>query len=214
MSTRIRPARPDDAPFLATVMLLAARSHLKRGPWDIAFEDRVEDCLAFLGRLALTKTRSWFHHSGFIVAEVDGRAAAALCGFDPREAGTPALMQAVQEVAIEIGWTEADLGAVEKRVEPTLTCMPEETEGAWIIENVATLPEFRRRGLIHVLLEEILEKGRHGGYQLAQTAFMIGNTPVQRAYEKVGFKIVDEKRHPDFEAALGSPGIARLLRDL
>jgi ribosomal protein S18 acetylase RimI-like enzyme len=42
----------------------------------------------------------------------------------------------------------------------------------------------------------------------------IGNFPAQRAYEKHGFKVIDEKRHPDFEAEIGSPGMMRLLRDL
>jgi len=92
-------------------------------------------------------------------------------------------------------------------------CVTEEEEGAWVIENVATLPEFRKRGLINALLEKILEMGKQRGFRLAQTAFFIGNIPVKRAYEKVGFKVVDEKRHPDFEAALRCPGIARLLRD-
>ena len=214
MNARIRPAQPDDAGFLARVVFIAARSHLERGPLDIAFEDNVAACHAFLERLTLAKTRSWFHYSKFIITEADGRPAAALCGFDPREAGMVTLMQAVEEVADEIGWTEADLAGAEKRLEPTLTCMPDETEDAWIIENVATLPEFRRRGLINVLLEEILQIGSCAGYRLAQTACMIGNTAVQRAYEKVGFRVVDEKRHPDFEAALGCPGIRRLLQDL
>jgi hypothetical protein len=30
----------------------------------------------------------------------------------------------------------------------------------------------------------------------------------------MGFETVEEKRHPDFEAAFGTPGIARMLRDL
>jgi ribosomal protein S18 acetylase RimI-like enzyme len=42
----------------------------------------------------------------------------------------------------------------------------------------------------------------------------IGNTPAQKAYEKHGFKVVDEKRHPAFEEEIGSPGMVRLLRDL
>ena len=40
---------------------------------------------------------------------------------------------------------------------------------------------------------------------------LIGNDAAQRAYEKNGFVVIDEKRHPEFEAAYGCPG-ARLLR--
>jgi hypothetical protein len=42
----------------------------------------------------------------------------------------------------------------------------------------------------------------------------IGNLPAQKAYEKQGFKALDEKRHPAFEREIGSPGMMRLLRDL
>jgi RimJ/RimL family protein N-acetyltransferase len=39
----------------------------------------------------------------------------------------------------------------------------------------------------------------------------IGNDPAQRAYEKVGFEVVSEKRSAELERTWGSPGI-RLLR--
>ena len=64
------------------------------------------------------------------------------------------------------------------------------------------------------LLEAILDKGRDQGFRLAQVGFYIGNTPAERAYKKAGFKYADEKRHPDFEALIGCPGMVRLLRDL
>jgi ribosomal protein S18 acetylase RimI-like enzyme len=76
------------------------------------------------------------------------------------------------------------------------------------------VPEYRRKGLIDRLLAAILEKGRQEGFQRAQISIYIGNRTAQHAYEKHGFKIVDEKRHPDFEAEIGSPGMARMLRYL
>jgi hypothetical protein len=54
--------------------------------------------------------------------------------------------------------------------------------------------------------------GRERGHTQSQIAVLIGNTPAQRAYESAGFRVADEKRHPDFERAIGSPGIRRLLR--
>ena len=101
-----------------------------------------------------------------------------------------------------------------KGVAGIVHCYPDNAEGAWVIESVATVPEFRRRGIIDALLNEILEKGRGLGFGLGQVGVFIGNTPAQRAYEKCGFRMVDEKRHPDFEAAIGCPGIARLHREL
>ena len=195
-------------------MLAAARSHLERGLWDITLNRREEESLSFLRELARTQTRSWGHYSGFIVAEVGGQAAAALCGYDPVERGVPALAQAMNEAAGQVGWSGGDVAEVWERFAPVGTCISDDAEGAWIIENVATLPAFRRQGLVNRLLEHGLEAGRARGHRLAQISVIIGNTPAQRAYEKVGFAPDREKRHPDFEASVGEPGMLRMLRNL
>jgi len=79
---------------------------------------------------------------------------------------------------------------------------------------VATLPEFRRRGLTDRLLAEILDKGRRRGATTADVGVLIGNDPAQRAYEKAGFEVIGEKRHPEFEAVYKSPGIRSLTQAL
>ena len=85
---------------------------------------------------------------------------------------------------------------------------------AWVVEQVATRPEYRRAGAISRLLEAVLDQGRQEGFKQAQVSFYIGNTAGERAYQKAGFKYLDEKRHPDFERVIGSPGMIRLVRDL
>jgi ribosomal protein S18 acetylase RimI-like enzyme len=84
-------------------------------------------------------------------------------------------------------------------------------QGAWVVESVATRPEFRRRGLIDLLMDEMLERGRARGATTVDIGVFIGNDPAQRAYEKHGFRVVDEKRNAAFEAVYGTPG-ARMLR--
>jgi len=42
-----------------------------------------------------------------------------------------------------------------------LPCVPEGLEGAWIIDSVATLPEYRGLGLAGKLLESIVDRGRN-----------------------------------------------------
>ena len=96
MDVEIRPARPDDAEFLAWLILTAGRAHVKRGIWEVILGGTEQGSLEFLNLLAVTATPHLFHYS----------------------------------------------------------C------------------------------------------------------------EKHGFKIVDEKRHPDFEAEIGSPGMALMLRNL
>jgi translation initiation factor 4G len=60
-----------------------------------------------------------------------------------------------------------------------------------------------------MLIERALEDGRKQGFQEAQISFLIGNEPAERAYYKAGFRFDAERRHPDHEAACGSPGLRR-----
>jgi ribosomal protein S18 acetylase RimI-like enzyme len=212
MSVKIRRGRADDADFLARVMMLASRGHMRRGVWDLIAGGSEENCLDYLRRLALAEPVSLCHYSSFIVAEHDGRAAAALCGFDPRAGGWQVLGDAMQNVQREVGWTPADEKASAARTAPIWQCTFDALEGAWVIESVATLPEFRRRGLVDALIAEILGTGRGHGNRIAQLTILIGNHAAQRAYEKAGFRVRDEKRHRDFQAALGAPGFMRMVR--
>jgi ribosomal protein S18 acetylase RimI-like enzyme len=193
-------------------MMLASRGHLERGVWDLIAGGSEENCLDYLRRLALAEPVSLCHFSSFVVAEHDGKPAAALCGFDPHAGGWEVLADAMKKVQREKGLTQVDEKASADRTQPVWKCTFDTLDGAWVIESVATLSEYRRRGLADSLMAEILEVGRARGHRIAQLTILIGNLAAQRAYEKAGFRVRDEKRHPDFEAALGAPGFMRMVR--
>jgi translation initiation factor 4G len=209
----IRSARPEDAPFLAWLILTSGRAHVERGIWEVILGEPERECLAFFGRLAITETPHLFHHSCYLVAEVDGRPAAGLGGYDPETHGYSALQAAIPEVFRCTGLRlKGELsGSGSPRI---VACVPPAVAGAWVVDSVATLPAFRRRGLVSRLLKDILEKGREKGFKRAQINLYMGNEPAQRAYEKHGFRLLDDWRDPYFEAEIGSPGMARLVRDL
>src|SRR5262249_22353023 len=156
-------------------------------------------------RLAVSAAPHMFHHSCFLVAEVDGTPAAALCGYFEAELSYERLGVAMSEVDGRLGRTPEDNQAGMARNAALFTRTPEHPPGAWIVENVATLPEFRRQGLVDQLLGVILERGRARGASLADISLFIGNDPAQAAYEKVGFRFQSEKRHPELERTWGSP---------
>lgn len=213
MQIDIRDARPSDVPFLAWVQQEAARSHVPRGFWDFAFPGADADRLRIVGRIAAAAPHSFCHWSGFLVAEADGQAAAALSAYTtPSVTAGSELFAAMGEALDAEGWDDQQRQAMGERFAPFMTCLPDSAEDAWIIEWVATRPEHRGRGLVRTLLHAILERGVARGHRQAQIAVLIGNTAAQRAYEGVGFKVADEKTHPDFERAVGCPGIRRLLR--
>jgi translation initiation factor 4G len=214
MSTRVIPAGPRHASFLAWASLAAARSHLPRGFWDFFIDGEEGDRLRYLETLATTAKAHLFHFSTFLIAEVDGRPAAALCGYFEEELGVAAFTAVADEVDARLGRTPADAKAGLARAAAFFAVAPEHTPRAWIIENVATLPEFRRRGLTGPLLEAILARGAALGAERCELGMLIGNDPAERAYESAGFTFAGEKRSQEFEAAWGSPGIRLLARSL
>lgn len=211
MEIRVRPAREEDIPLIAWVQQEAARSHVPKGFWDFAVPGPDGPRLRFIERVARAKPLSFCHWSRFLVAEADGKPAAALSGYDqPSIAAGSALLEALFETFDAQGWSDEERAAMNDRIAPFLTCIPEAPEDAWVIEWVATRPEYRGKGLVHTLLREIIALGRARGHQVMQIAVLIGKHPAQRAYESAGFRVVDEKRHPDFEATVGCPGIRRM----
>lgn len=213
MEMKIRSALPEDASFLAWVMLAAGRAHVQRGIWEVVLEEPEEKCLKFFRCLLTTANPHLFHHSCFLLAEVAGRPAAGLGGYDPLTHGNPALYIALPEAFRKSGLQPN--GRLNGPESPRIVeCVPPTIEGAWVIESVATLPEFRRKGIVDRLMVEIIEEGRKRGFRRAQINIYIGNEPALRVYQKHGFRILDERRDPYFESQIGCPGMARLVRGL
>jgi len=210
MDLKTRNARPDDAPFLAWLILTAGRSHVKRGIWEVILDVPERDCLNFLELLAVTNTPHLFHYSCFLIAETESGPVGGLAAMDPDILGYPSLMEALPEVYGKLGKapaTKPTTGTLPR----IIACIPPYVKGAWVIESVATVSEFRRRGVIDRLLDEILDVGRDRGYRQAELSIYMGNTPAQRAYEKHGFRLLDEWPDPYFEREIGCPGMARLI---
>jgi GNAT superfamily N-acetyltransferase len=206
----IRPAVPEDAPEAAKLMYLAAKSHVETSIYDLTFPGSMEERLSKLAALFTTRTRSWYHYSHYLVSEVDGSIAGSLCGFNELEAGG----KKMQEAYIEIGTDRAEGTAMFERLQPFHRVNPKHYEDSWVVEHVAVFPDFRGKGIISALLQEILDRGRERGYRSAELNMLIGNTPAQRAYEKAGFVIVEENTDDEFMQIFGSPGMARLYMQM
>ena len=214
MATSIVEARPDHAAFIAWAILTAFRSHRPLGLWDFMLDAEESEVLRYLECLASTQEPHWAHYSVFLVAEVDGTPAAALSGYFDEELGIPALQKGTAEADPRYGRTAADAAAGVQRIAPIFRVMPRHEPGTWLVESVATRPDYRRRGLVDALLAEILERGRERRASQAGIGVMIGNDRAQRAYEKAGFRVFSERRDPDFERIWGCPGLRALSRTL
>ena len=208
MTSTIRSAVFEDADFVARNILAAQRGHLARSMFDIALNLPEAECLAFMRRLTVARTKSWFHVSQFLIAEVDSEPAAALCAF-PAAGTRAAAGAAIEEVAGETG---LDASEIFRRQAAAANCWVQGGKGDWMIEYVASLSAYRGRGLVQVLLEQALAAGRARGYRRASISFLIGNEPAERCYARAGFAFAEEKRDAAFEAITGAPGFRRFER--
>lgn len=209
----LRRARTGDAAFLARVLEMAGRGHLARGPWDLMFPEAAERTRA-LEHIAGVAPVSWCHHSQFHVADCDGSAAAALVCFEAVELGDTSLGPCLMETYSRLGWAPERVSGTLARLEPYVRCFPDMPAGTWIVENVATREDARRRGLVRALLDRALAEGRRRGFGRAQISCLIGNEAAQRAYERAGFEVVEERRDAKFETLIGAPGFSRMTREL
>lgn len=212
MGVSLRPAQPADADFLAWAMLVAARGHLARGWFDIVLARDEAFCLAYIRHLALSKIRSWWHWSLFDVAESGGRPVCAACTFT----GTAvyrASGAAMEEASGAMGLDQRENEKFWPRGAFIITCTTGE-EGALTVENVATLPAFRGKGIAEALIRHALARAKSGGVHRAQISFLIGNKPAERCYVRAGFTLAEEKRSAEFQAAMGVPGLRRFVHDL
>jgi ribosomal protein S18 acetylase RimI-like enzyme len=211
MDPLIRRARPEDAGFIARNILSAQRGHLPRGWFDIALDRPDAECLAFVEQIATAQAQSWWHTSKFIIAEIDGKPAAALCAM-PAAGTVAAARAAIEEVADKTGLNRADPAAIFRRGAYTAGCWVQGGDGDWLIEHVATLPAHRGRGLVQALIGHALAAGKAAGFRRASISFLIGNEAAERCYAKAGFSFAEEKRDPAFEALTGAPGFRRFER--
>ena len=208
MADVFRHGRADDARFIARTVLLAQRGPRPLGWFDIALAQGEPQVIDFIARLAQATPRSWYHVSRFLVAEVDGKPAAALCAMPSRET-RDTMRMAIEEVAPAAGASAADIFARGAYARP---CWVQGGPEDWLIEHVASQPSARGRGLIQALIGQSLAAGRAAGFGQASISFLIGNDAAERCYAKAGFAFAEEKRDPAFEAITGSPGFRRFAR--
>jgi GNAT superfamily N-acetyltransferase len=209
----VRDARPGDAPTVAYLMYVAGRGHVRTSVLDLLIPGepgptpgRLEQVVG----LVRAKTRSMFHYSFYRVAEVNGKVAALAGSYHLEETSIDDFVAALEEA----GWDREDFERTGERMDPFLAVTPSIPDDALVVENVATLEGFRRRGLTAALMADAVARGHREGFPRMQISCFIGNTPAERAYEKAGFEVTDRYTSEKFEELFGCPGMSRLIFNL
>src|SRR5258707_15414515 len=144
MGPTIRRALPLDADFIAWTILTSQRGHRPRGWFDIALNRPEPQCLSFVARIAVARTVSWWHTSQFLIAEVEGSPAAALCALPAAGTGAAA-RSAIEEGAGGSGPHGPELSAIFLRGEDTQHCWIQGGAGDWLRAACPPPPPFSGR---------------------------------------------------------------------
>lgn len=210
MALSVRSAIPDDVKYVPGLEDMASKANARISAYEVMFPGTVEQRLEKIGWLFLNGKRVWSHYSHYQIAEWDGRVAGMLCTFHKDLDKTWLWRKTLREM----GYNNPQLLALVWRMLPCLRVDPARPKDTLIVGSAATLPEFRRRGVITALLESAIDQGRKENYPRMQISVYIGNDAAQGAYEKVGFKVTDEYTNRAFMKRFGPPGARRLIIDL
>jgi len=208
-----REAIAEDAGPIAFLAHLAGQGHARISTYDLIVPGPpgpLAQRIYMIKRLVAADTVSMLHFSHHRVASADGRVVACAGALDSSGARLLSFVAALRET----GWTASEISAMRSGVAAYNRVEPPVASDAWMIENVAVLPEHRRKGLASGLIELTLGEGRRRGWRRAQLAVHIGNGAALGLYRGQGFEVTGERVDPEFEALFGCPGMWEMSRPL
>ena len=189
MSLITRPARAEDARFLAEIMHESVIPVVNRGPFDAALEGLDIDPVSFDEALILSGANHWGQLDSFIVLEEDGEPVGAAAAYPSKQPDMrPITPEGLQKVTEYLGWTpEQSRGFWRKYVSffglfPELPHLAQPAD--YVLEYVAIRESHRGRGLFLKLVEAHAERARALGHKTLGISAVIGNDPAYRNYEK------------------------------
>lgn len=215
MEISIRDATADDADFLAWAILTAARGNLEKpSVWERVISGSQQDREALVAKLVVADPACIAHFEGFVIAEHQGLPIAAACGYIPAEKTPEAFTSALLSVVEKVGWSHEQQLALLDGFKVFSRCLPMGYQRNWVLEYIATKPDYRSSGVTSELLKDLLECGREVGAETAQVAYFVGNEAARKSYRKLGFIEVDKILDDEFEAQYGVSGVVHLSLEL
>jgi hypothetical protein len=203
MNITIRKALQSDAAVLAQSMLISSRAGKKIGIFDLIFETNDDTVLIErLQALAITEAKSHCHYSNFLLASGAEKFSGTICGYEPRVATHDVFTKALAEVGVDEGYQE--------RIATYLLVEPSTDRQTWILDFMTVSEGCEPLPVFAELLKKSLLTARLKGYRKAQSMIEIGSYDIEILYEKLGFKVIDEKRSELYAEQFGRPGIKRL----
>ncbi len=201
----IRTATVEDADFIAWAILESSRAGKKQGVFDRILSPS-NDIMSTLKTLITHDIKTICHYSNFLIAEVDGEQAGALCGYDGHKVSWDSMSEALESMGCQ--------GDYKERISGFLICEPSVEKNTIVLDFMITKEKFRGLGVVKELVKKVLLNARLKGFRRAQTSIEIGSIETQLAYEKMGFTAKEQKKSDYYLEEFGRPGITRYVVEL
>jgi ribosomal protein S18 acetylase RimI-like enzyme len=208
MDITIRPASEEDEGPVAELIYLAALANARVCPLDVMFKAAREQVLEKIALMFQNVEDNLYHYSRCLLT--DDKVASSL--YSNTTAND--LMSVWRRTLGGMGHSDIEMLAMVWRMRSYYRVKPTLQRDGLVIDNVATLPEFRRKGLVHLLFGRARGFAREKGFPRMELECQVGNTAALNAYEKEGFVVAQVKTHPSWERTFGTPGVMRMRLDL
>ncbi len=205
MSTIIRRAAAQDKDFVIKAIVEAEKSGTDIISYCSMFSITEAELRKVLAEILDEEVGGQeLYLPGFLIAEVDGKQAAAMSAWIEKEGGMASSM-----IKSNLFMYFMDRDKLMKAM-PAMGVVNEVSiareDHALQIECVYTDPAYRGQGLSTMLIDEHMAQKKKAGFLVTkvQIQLMENNKGAMRAYEKAGFEIRDRKK-------TDNPAISRLL---
>lgn len=208
----IRDASISDVDFIIWIIETAGRSGGAVGFTDMLFPESKAKTYDFLYDLICSDIKSLFHFSNFKIAEINNQAVAGLSGYFTPEINSEDFRECLLAAQNKFKLSPQESEEMVNRIGVFVSCFPGLLDNAWVVEWVAVKPEYRKQGIINILLNNIISHGIvEKKCEVIQIAVAKGNTPAINAYKNIGFNLYDDKSSEEFESVFGYAGMDRLV---
>lgn len=167
----IRDARKDEAPVIAELLMMAWPVEDIMASNGISYAELHETVAAIV---ALPASIYSYEHT--FVAEVDGRVAGAMCGYDGAD------YQALKQPIVDALGEDSEFARLQ------------ETEaGEYYLDSVGVHPDFRGRGIGSKLFEAQIARAAEQGHSRVGLIVDVDKPEAEALYERLGFRYLDDK---------------------
>jgi len=201
----IRPAKIEDAEFIAWAILESTRAGKEIGLFDMIFSP-ASDVNKALENLVTNEIKTVCHYSNFLIAEIDGNLAGTLCGYDGYRISWDKMSEALETMGCQ--------GDYKERISAYFLCEPSVEKNTIVLNFMITKDKYRGLGVVKGLVKKVLLTARLKGFRKAQTGIEIGSIETQLSYEKMGFSFKEEKKSDYYLQEFGRAGISSFVMEL